>query len=303
MDWDRLRIFLAVAEAGSFTRAGKALNLSQSAVSRQIGGLEEGLNISLFHRHARGLVLTEPGEEFHKAVQEMAAKLALAEGRINESRENPQGPLRITTTVAFGSAWLTSRMNKFLGHYPDIAVSLVLVDGEELDLSMGQADVAIRFATQTQPNLVRRHMMSIRYHVFASKDYIAEYGTPLSAEDLDQHALIVYGEDSPAPVAGINWLLDAGVESGRMRKPALRVNNVYGIYRAIQSGLGIGALPYYMSEDSEGLVEILADLHGPSFDVFFVYPEELRRSKRIAVVRDFLIGQIAEDAALRKAKG
>jgi DNA-binding transcriptional LysR family regulator len=295
MDWDRLRVFLAVNEAGSFTRAGRTLGLSQSAVSRQMIALEEELGASLFHRHARGLVLTEPGADFHGSVRDMAEKLALARARINEARERPEGPLRITTTVAFGSAWLTARLNKFLALYPDISVSLVLVDSEELDLSLGQAEVAIRFARQTQPSLIQRPLMSIRYHVFASKDYLTTHGTPQTPADLDDHALIVYGDDVPAPVAEINWLLDAGAEGGARREPALRVNNVYGIYRAIRSGVGIGALPYYMSNEAPDLVEILPGLKGPSFEAYFVYPEELRHSKRIAVVRDFLLGEIAQD--------
>jgi len=295
MDWDRLRVFLAVKEAGSFTRAGRALGLSQSAVSRQMIALEEALGASLFHRHARGLVLTEPGEDLHLSVLDMAEKLALARARINEARERPEGPLRITTTIAFGTAWLSARMNKFLALYPDISVSLVLVDNEELDLSLGQAEVAIRFAPQTQPSLIQRLLMSIRYHIFVSKDYLAARGAPETPADLDAHALIVYGDDMPAPVAEINWLLEAGVEPGARREPALRVNNIYGIYRAVRSGLGVGALPYYMSNEAPDLVEVLPDLKGPSFAAYFVYPEELRHSKRIAVVRDFLLQEIAQD--------
>lgn len=295
MDWDRLRVFIAVAEAGSFTGAGRALGLSQSAVSRQMIALEEELGATLFHRHARGLVLTEPGEDFHRAVRDMAEKLALARARINEARERPEGPLRITTTVAFGSAWLTARMNKFLALYPDISVSLVLVDSEQLDLSLGQAEVAIRFAPQTQPSLIQRPLMSIRYHVFASNDYLAAHGTPKTPAELDAHALIVYGDDVPAPIAEMNWLLEAGAGPGARREPALRVNNVYGIYRAVRSGLGVGALPYYMSNEAPDLIEVLRDLKGPSFEAYFVYPEELRHSKRIAVVRDFLLEEVARD--------
>ncbi len=289
MDWDLLRVFLAVAEAGSFTRAGETVTLSQSAVSRQIAKLERTLGVSLFHRHPRGLVLTEQGEDFFETVKEMSVKLATAQARINESRDRPEGPLRITTSVAFGSAWLTSRMNEFLTRYPDIAVSLLLVDALELDLSMREAEVAIRFAPQSQPNLIQRRLMSIRYHVFASKEYLKSHGTPKTAADLDGHHLIVYGEETRMPVADMNWLLGAGTATGAKREPALRVNSVYGIYRAVLGGLGIAALPYYMSDDSPELVEVLPELRGPSFDVFFVYPEELRHSRRIDAVRDFLV--------------
>jgi DNA-binding transcriptional LysR family regulator len=295
MDWDRLRIFHAVAGAESFTRAGKDLGLSQSAVSRQIGALEQYLKVSLFHRHARGLVLTEQGEELYRTVQEMSAKLAMAMASIDESREQPKGPLKITTSVAFGSAWLTSRLNRFHAQYPDIRVTLVLVDNLELDLSLRQADVAIRFAPQRQSNLIQRRLMIIRYHVFATQEYLAQHGTPKTPQDLDQHDIIVYGEDVPAPVPNMNWLLEAGVERGNKLEPALRVNSVYGIYRAVRSGLGIAALPYYMSSESPELVEILPELRGPSIAAYFVYPEELRHSKRIAVVREFLLRQVEED--------
>ena len=294
MDWDKLRIFHAVVQAGSFTRAGRALSLSQSAVSRQISTLEADLGVSLFHRHARGLVLTEQGEDFHRTVEEMAAKLGLAQARINESREQPEGPLKITTSVAFGSAWLTARMNKFHTLYPHIAVSLLLADNLELDVSMRQADVAIRFAPQKQSNLVQRHLMSIQYHVFATQEYLAQHGKPETPEALVEHQIIVYGEDVPAPVANMNWLLEAASVNGAEPEPALRVNSVYGIFKAVQSGLGIAALPYYMSDDAPNLIEILPQLRGPVIDAYIVYPEELRHSMRIAAVRDFLVAE-AED--------
>ncbi len=299
MDWDLLRIFLAVAEAGSFTQAGKTVTLSQSAVSRQVAKLESSLGVSLFHRHSRGLVLTEQGEKIFSTVKEMSTKLAMAEAVINESRERPEGPLKITTSVGFGSAWLTCRMNEFNTLFPDISVTLLLTDSLELDLSMREVDVAIRFARQSQPNLIQRRLMSIRYHVFASRDYLAKNGTPKQEQDLDQHQIIVYGDETPAPIADINWLLNAGVKQDRAREPALRVNSVYGIYRAVLSGLGIAALPYYMSDETPELVEVLPELRGPSFDVFFVYPEELRHSKRITSVRDFLIDAAKTDLAIK----
>ena len=292
MDWNQLRVFSTVADVGSFTGAGKVLNLSQSAVSRQIGALEGALGVMLFRRHASGIILTEPGSELQTAVREMSSRLALALGHINEHRETPEGPLRITTSATFGSAWLSARMNDFLAQYPDISVSLLLVDNLELDLSQGQAEVAIRFDRPTQPNLVQRRFMTIHYHVFASKEYLEEHGVPEKAEDLDDHKLIVYGEDVQAPITDINWLLTAGRPPDTPREPALRVNSVYGIYRAVRSGLGIAALPYYLSEEAPNLVEILPDLEGPSIDGYFVYPEELRHSKRIGVLRDFLLSEV-----------
>ena len=295
MDWNQLRVFSTVAEVGSFTGAGKALGLSQSAVSRQIAALEANLGVMLFRRHASGIEMTEPGIELQKAVTDMSSRLALATGRINEYREMPEGPLRITTSLTFGSAWLSARMNQFLETYPDISVSLLLVDNLELDLSKGQADVAIRFSRPTDLNLVLRKLMSIRYHVFASSDYLEINGTPKTAADLDNFRLIVYGDEVPAPVDNINWLLNAGRPDGEPRTPALRVNSIHGIYRAVLSGLGIAALPYYLSQESSELNEILPDLEGPTIEAYFVYPQELRHSKRIEVLRDFLLGEVGAD--------
>jgi DNA-binding transcriptional LysR family regulator len=293
MDWDKLRVFHAVAEAGSFTHAGESLNLSQSAVSRQISALEESLSVPLFHRHARGLILTEQGELLFRTAREVFAKLAMAEGLISESKDRPKGPLKITTTVAFGSIWLTPRIREFLDLYPEIQVSLV-VDDSELDLSMREADVAIRMSPPRQPDLIQRHLVSVQVHIYASNDYVQKHGTPQRPEDLEEHRIIVYGEDARPPVPGVNWLLEVGVKSGQDRRPILTVNNTYGMLRAIMSGLGIAALPDFVANEHSGLVRILPEVSGPPNEAYFVYPEELRTSKRISVFRDFLLRKVAE---------
>jgi DNA-binding transcriptional LysR family regulator len=293
MDWDKLRVFHAVAEAGSFTHAGESLNLSQSAVSRQISALEESLSVPLFHRHARGLILTEQGELLFRTAREVFAKLAMAEGLISESKDRPKGPLKITTTVAFGSIWLTPRIREFLDLYPEIQVSLV-VDDSELDLSMREADVAIRMSPPRQPDLIQRHLVSVQVHIYASNEYIQKYGMPQRSEDLEEHRIIVYGEDARPPVPGVNWLLEVGVKSGQDRRPILTVNNTYGMLRAIMSGLGVAALPDFVANEHSGLVRILPEVSGPPNEAYFVYPEELRTSKRISVFRDFLLRKVAE---------
>jgi DNA-binding transcriptional LysR family regulator len=293
MDWDKLRVFHAVAEAGSFTHAGEALNLSQSAVSRQISALEESLSVPLFHRHARGLILTEQGDLLYRTAREVFAKLAMTEAMLSESKDRPKGPLKVTTTVAFGAAWLTPRVREFLELYPEIELSFV-IDDSELDLSMREADVAIRMSAPRQPDLVQRHLMAIRHVILASRDYLKKYGTPQKAEDLDKHRIVVYGGDSRPPVNTVNWLIEAGARDGYERRPILTVNNLNAIFRAVESGLAIAALPDFMERETSDLVRILPELQGPEAHAFFVYPEELRSSKRIAVFRDFLLRKVAE---------
>lgn len=298
MDWDKLRVFYAVAEAGSFTHAGDVLNLSQSAISRQISGLEESLGVPLFHRHARGLILTEQGELLFREARDVSNKLSLVRQRISDTKLSPEGPLIITTTVAFGSVWLTPRMNEFLKLYPGIEVSLVLSD-IDLDLSMREADVAIRMSPPTQGDLIQRHLMNMPFKNFATPDYLKRHGIPKDAADLDHHKLIVYGESSRPPIEKVNWLLEVGLQKNQKpRRAALRVNSIYGIFRAVEGGLGIGALPDYMQRESSRLVEVLPELEGPYIDAYFVYPEELKNMKRIAVFRDYLIRRIGEDGLM-----
>ncbi len=293
MDWDKLRVFHAVAEAGSFTHAGDRLGLSQSAVSRQISSLEESLSVPLFHRHARGLILTEQGDLLHQTARDVFAKLAMTQAQLTESRELARGPLKLTTTVAFGSTWLTPRIREFLTLYPDIQLALLLDDGE-LDLGMRAADVAIRMIPPRQPDLVQRHLLTVRFHVYGSVDYLKRSGIPQSLEDLRAHKLIIYGSDARAPVDNVNWLLEAGNPAPGERRVILRVNNQHAIYRAVVSGLGLAALPDFMVDANAPLVQVLPELAGPTVEAFFVYPEELRHSKRIAVFRDFLVRKVAE---------
>jgi DNA-binding transcriptional LysR family regulator len=293
MDWDKLRIFHAVAEAGSFTHAGESLNLSQSAVSRQISALEESLNVSLFHRHARGLILTEQGELLYRTAHEVFAKLAMAEAQLTESKDRPKGQLKITTTVALGSTWLTPRMGEFIEVYPDVTVDLLL-DDRELDLSMREADVAIRMAPPRQPELIQRHLMTVHLNIYAAPVYIKRYGVPKTAEELDDHKVIVYGEATRPPVPDTNILMHLGVKGDGRRRPCLTVNNVYAIQRAAEAGLGLAALPEFMIQGSSNLVRVLSEVEGPRIDAYFVYPEELRNSKRIQVFRDFLLRKVAE---------
>jgi len=295
MDWDKLRIFHAVAEAGSFTHAGEELNLSQSAVSRQISGLEESLHVPLFHRHARGLILTEQGELLYRTAHDVFGKLAMIEARLAESKDRPKGLLKVTTTVAFGSTWLAPQAREFMELYPEIELHLVLSD-RELDLSMREADVAIRMVPPRQADLIQRHILTVHVQAYASAAYIKKTGPLRSVEDLDRHRLLVYGEDERPPVPDANWLLNVGRRGAAPRRPSLCINNVYGLLQAVQAGAGIAALPEFMVHESDDLVRVLPDMEGPQIDAYFVYSEELRSTKRIAVFRDFLLRKVQESS-------
>ncbi len=290
MDWDKLRVFHAAAEFGSFTRAADALDMSQSAVSRQVSAIERELNVPLFHRHARGLMLTEQGEILFRAAHEMLIKLDVVRGQLMEARDKPSGTLRVTTTVGLGSTWLTDRLHDFVEQYPDINLQLIL-ENEELDLSMRQADVAIRLQKPSQPDLVQRRLFTVHFHIYASRDYLDRFGEPRSLEALDDHRIITFGVPVPTYLRDMNWLEVAGRPLGQPRKPVMRINNVMAIRNVVRNGAGIATLPDYMLERAGGLVRILAQAEAPSFNTYFVYPSELRNSARIAAFRDFLLAK------------
>jgi DNA-binding transcriptional LysR family regulator len=249
--------------------------------------------VPLFHRHARGLILTEQGELLYRTAHDVFGKLAITEAQLTESKDRPKGVLKITTTVAFGSTWLAPRMQEFLEVYPEIEVHLLLTDGE-LDLSMREADVAIRLSPPRQADLIQRLLLTVHMHIYAAPSYVKRAGMPSSPADLDAHKLIVYGDDMRPPVPDVNWLLTVGCDGAALRQPSMTVNNSYAVMRAVQSGAGLGALPEFMAQDESDLVRILPELAGPQIDAYFVYPEELRATQRVKVFRDFLLRQVAQ---------
>ena len=296
MDWDRVRVFHAVAHAGSFTRAAERLGLSQSAISRQISALEEDLASALFHRHARGLVLTEQGEILLQASDEIARRMASVETSLGNSRDCAAGHLRVNTTIGLGTVWLVGQLPDFVERHPEIRISLIIGDND-VDLAMREADVAIRVARPTQPDLIQRRLMTVNTHIYGAPSYLDRHGVPQTFDDLDRHRLIAYGHDMAIPVASLNWVLTAGKdeeEAGAARTPSVTVNNVFGMMRAAECGLGLASLPDYLGTASGTLRRVLDDLAGPSFTAYFVYPEELKTSKRVGVFRDFLLEKVAE---------
>jgi DNA-binding transcriptional LysR family regulator len=290
MDWDKLKIFHAAAEAGSFTHAGEQLGLSQSAVSRQVSALEQEVSVTLFHRHARGLILTEQGELLFRTTHDVFMQLEKVRLKLADSRERPHGELRVTTTTGIGVHWLTPRLGEFTDLYPDIRITLITTD-EELDLAMREADVAIRLRIPTQPDLIQRKLFSVHFHAYAAPEYLTRFGTPHSFEDLDSHRLLVLGgTDVPAHLQDERWLLVGAGRSGKEpRIPHLVITNILGVLRACQRGIGIALLPDYIVEEDGGLVRLFSSGAPIALDAYFVYPEELKAVARVQVFRDFLV--------------
>ena len=291
MDWDKLKIFHAVTQAGSFTKAGDVLNLSQSAISRQIQSLEYELKCSLFQRHARGLSLTENGETLYKTANEVISKIKEVETDLIERKDKPSGKLVISTVVGFGGIWLTPRIKAFRDKNPDIEVELI-VTNDGLDLSTREADIAIWMRQPKQLNYIQKKLVDINYHIYASSKYIAKNGAPKNTKDLDKHDLITYGKGTPSPLSEKEWILKLG--SKQKRKPVMKVNNIYSLMLAVDAGAGLAALPDYMAVENKGLVRVLPDVKGPKYEAHFVYPQSLKNVARVKAFRDFIFNKVAE---------
>ncbi|MBA1337249.1 MAG: DNA-binding transcriptional regulator, LysR family [Pelagibacterales bacterium] len=293
MDWDKLKIFHAVAEAGNFTKATYILNLSQSAISRQIQSLEFELKTQLFERHARGLSLTENGEYLFKTAHEVISKLKDVESTLTDKKNKPSGKLTVTTVVSFGTTWLTPRIQEFMKLNPEIEIELIF-DDRELDLSTRQADIGIWMRRPKQLNYIQKKLIDINYHIYGSAKYLEENGHPKNISDLNKHKFISYGRGAPSPVFNPDWSLKLGIKDSKKRKPVMKVNSVYGLLLAVQSGVGLAALPDYMTVSLPNLIRVLPHIEGPKTDAHFVYPQSLKNVARIIAFRNFLYSKVSK---------
>lgn len=291
MDWDKLRTFHIVAEAGSFTHAGTALDLSQSAVSRQISGLEESLDVKLFHRHARGLVLTEEGELLSNTAKDIFAKLAMIEGRLSDSKATPSGTLRITAPGFLGSTWLVPRIAELHAQNPGLQISLIL-DDRILNLSMREADAAIRLYKPDQNDLKYKPLGKIKFHICGSKKYFEKNGIPSSAQELKDHILLGFPSNIPAPFEDPNWLFRKANVNMQNNPKLIKMNSLYAIFEAVRSGAGLAAIPDYLVNENSDIISCLDSIRRPSVEMFFVYAEERKNSKRINTLQEFLIQSV-----------
>jgi DNA-binding transcriptional LysR family regulator len=290
LDWDKLRVFHAAAEAGSFTHAAEKLRLSQSAISRQVSALEADVGVSLFHRHARGLVLTEQGELLFRTAHDVLMKLENVKSLLTETKDRPSGVLKVTTTVGLGAGWLTERIPEFLDLYPEIQLQLILAN-EELDLVMRQADCAIRLRQPQQPDLIQRRLFTVHFHLYAAPAYIAKHGKPEVIGDLKRHRIVTFGEPVPPHLSELNWLESVGDFEGGKRIATLQINDILSIKRAVQRGAGVAMLPDYIVEKESGLVQLLPETEVPSFDTYFAYPDAMKNQAKLHAFRDFVLAK------------
>jgi DNA-binding transcriptional LysR family regulator len=217
----------------------------------------------------------------------------VAEATLRDAREKTMGDLIVTAPVAFGSTWLAPRLPAFADAYPDVRLKLLL-DDREFDLLKLEAECAIRLWAATHADLIQRRILQVHVSLYASRAYLERHGRPREVDDLDQHRIVAFGAPQQAtPMRELDWARRVGREEASPRTPALQINNVYGMLRAVEHGFGVASLPDYMARNHPLLEKVLPDIPGPNFDVFFIYPSDLKKSKRIAAFREFLVHQAA----------
>ena len=169
-----------------------------------------------------------------------------------------------------------------------------ILDDGELDLATRQADVAIRMRRPKQLNLIQKKFVDFNYHIYGSNDYLEKNGYPKTIKDLDKHKFITYGKGAPSPVYNPDWVLKVGTKDGKKRRSLMKVNSVYGLLLAVQSGVGLAALPDYIAHNVSGITKVLPTEPGKPTETHFVYPESLKNNARLVAFRNFLLSKVNE---------
>jgi len=184
-------------------------------------------------------------------------------------------------------------VQEFMKINSEIEIELIF-DDKELDLSTRQADIGIWMRRPKQLNYIQKKLIDINYHIYGSAKYLEQYGHPKNLSDLNKHKFISYGRGAPSPVFNPDWALKLGVKDNKKRKPVMKVNSVYGLLLAVQSGVGLAALPDYITVSVPNIIRVLPQIEGPKTDVHFVYPQSLKNVARIVAFRNFLYSKVSK---------
>lgn len=287
MDWKRLETFYIVTNAGSISKASKEMNISKGAVSRQISLLEEHVKTKLFHRHVKGLFLTQTGETLYHHVKTMQSEASMAEAVLSNSFEQPLSVLKISAPMILGSYWLAPLLKKFHDSHSNILIDLNLTD-TSVDLSMGNTYVALRYPAEENPEHIRREIGTVNFYACATKSYLLQFGTPECIRDFGSHRLIAFRRNTYKDYKLYNWHLNSEKSTDFEGEAILITNSLYACYYAIKSGLGIGILPEYLIRSSDKIIKLIPFDQCYSRKLNLYYSKELRNGSKIKAFCDFI---------------
>lgn len=293
MQWDKLKTFYYVAKFESFTKTGQHLNISQSAVSRQIIDLEHQVGHKLFKRLSKGLALTEQGKLLFQNTEKMFVFSELAITQIQNEQLEPQGELSLGTNVGLVDTWLYKIIPDFLKIYPKINLSIFSKDGP-LDVESLEVQVALQPYIHNQHELIQNFLMRWHRRLYASKEYLHKYGTPKTVEDLKHHHLIGFGPEKIHLFDNINWHLKLG-NKNKVQKPYISANSLRALFHFGNSGFGIISFSQESSLlQNSKLIEVLPELKGPNIDIYFTYPMQLKGIKKIVALEEYIKAYVKE---------
>ena len=279
VEWGDLKFALVVAETGTLAGAARALGVNHSTVLRRIRGLEEGLGVSLFERHARGYVTTPAGDELVQTAREIEQHTGALERRLGGHDQRLSGVVRVSTADVTAEH-LSQVLRDFRRAYPKIAVELD-ISTETRDVARGETDIALRVTPSPPESLHGRRLARAALAVYAAESYVAEHATPMRADAVDW---VIMAEHQVGRTSFGAWQR-AHVPEDRI---AARMGAVLPASTAIRSGLGVGILPCGHADMVPGLVRLGPVLEGVDFDLWLLTHPDLRRVARVRVVLDWV---------------
>lgn len=290
--WDDLRHFLAFARAGSMQAAAQALGVNQSTVQRRIAELEEHIGRRLVERHPGGYRLTELGEELRTSAEDVETAVTAFERHLAACDKGLTGTVRVTcgSTVA-DRLRRTPLIDAFHARYPGLRVELVISD-RRLDLSKGEADIAIRVGEPTDEALVCRKITDVTWSVYASRAYVERHGRPDSLGDLQGH-LIVDCDGSIADYPGARWMRSAAPHAA----VATRSDHWQGLMLAVKAGAGLAALPHFQGDRESELVRVIDDI-GLVLPFYLLLHRDMQHTPRVRAFADFVASEIKSFRAI-----
>ncbi|RDE08327.1 LysR family transcriptional regulator [Pelagibacterium lacus] len=286
MNWDDIRIFLAVARTGQMLGAARQLRLNHATVARRVSALEAALGATLFTRRTNGCDLTSEGEALLTRAELMETAALGARADVGESDAALSGTVRIGAPDGFGVAFLAPRLGKLRRLYPQLRIQLVPVP-RSFSLSKREADIAITTARPTEGRLVARKLVDYRLGLYASTLYVKQRGLPQSVADLRHHSLVGYVEDlifTPS--------LDFAREIWKDWQADVEVSSAIGQSAAVRGGAGIGILHDFLARDVPELVAVLPDL-SIARSYWTVVHEDMRAIRRVGAVADFIAQEVS----------
>ena len=285
LDWNDLRYFLAVARSGSTLAASKQLKVSQSTVSRRVTALEEVIGVNLFVRKPSGYELTPRGESVLSAAESVESAVISFSDSVSAEARRLSGTVRLTTVESAANAWIIPTLGLLRARYPELRVEIMTSD-RNLDLSRGEADVALRFGSRpTEETLIVRHLVDMQEAFYAHEELVSKLGMPNDLADLMRYPLVMsIDRDGFINRWVTEHLPDAEI--------AHRASTLSSIIASVRSGIGASILPCLMGDDTRGLVRLLPPITELTAHGWMVTTDSARRQPHIRAVIDFVVEQI-----------